>query len=316
MEDYSQHLLKKGYSVNTITAHSYYARKFSQYLDQQALDIDTIKTNDIYHYLEQTRQKNENSTYNSELSSIKVLFSYLSEKYSNPVLKKPAQFRSLKFKKLPCCTNLEAIFKIEMLLRNSTKIEDFEKIILLLIMNHGMNPVDIIQLKIEDINFKDSILSYSKNNITLCIKLFNEDQNHFFNYFKNKHHGINDQLLIDMKYKSIKKYHIHKLFKKLERYDIYTNPTQLRNRFILDSLNVGIPALYVATYVGITSLNQILRFETLTDEYILKGKIEINKLRMKEGYNHGKIKQNRGSSIPLQINVKRREDTNTRNTAQ
>lgn len=254
MEDYLEHLLKNKYSVNTIKAHSYYARKFSRYLDQQALDINTIKAKDIYGYLEQTRQKNENSTYNSELSSIKLLFSYLSERYSNPVLKILEQSKPLKFKKLPRCTDLKATFKIEMLLRNSTKIEDFEKIILSLIMNHGMNPLDIIQLKIEDINLNNSILSYSKNNITLQIDLFNEEKNYFFNYFRNKHSGIKDQLLIDNKDKTIKKHHINKLFKKLESYDIYTTPIELRNRFILDSLNCGIPAIYVATYVGLTNL--------------------------------------------------------------
>lgn len=240
----------------------------------------------------------------------------MSERYSNPVLKILEQSKPLKFKKLPRCTDLKATFKIEMLLRNSTKIEDFEKIILSLIMNHGMNPLDIIQLKIEDINFKHSVLSYSKKDITLHLDLFSEDKNHFFNYFRNKHSGIKDQLLIDNKDKTIKKHHINKLFKKLESYDIYTNPTELRNRFILDSLNCGIPAIYVATYVGLTNLNQILRFESLTDEYILNGKIEINKLRTKEGHNHGKIKQNRRSIIPLQINVKRRKNTNIRNTAQ
>ena len=52
MEDYLEHLLKKKYSVNTIKAHSYYARKFSRYLDQQALDINTIKAKDMYDYLE------------------------------------------------------------------------------------------------------------------------------------------------------------------------------------------------------------------------------------------------------------------------
>lgn len=57
MEDYLQHLQKKEYSVNTITALTYYAHKFSRYLNQQALDIDTIKAKDIYDYLEQTRQK-------------------------------------------------------------------------------------------------------------------------------------------------------------------------------------------------------------------------------------------------------------------
>ena len=43
--------------MNTITALTYYAHKFSRYLNQQALDIDTIKAKDIFDYLEQTRQK-------------------------------------------------------------------------------------------------------------------------------------------------------------------------------------------------------------------------------------------------------------------
>lgn len=315
MKDYPQYLEEKGYSENTIKSHSYYARKFKRFLKHQSLEIENIKTNDLYCYLEQARLKKEKSTYNTELSSIKILFRYLSEQYSNPELMRPAQIKSLKFKKLPRSTSLKAVFKIEMLLKNSTKLENYEKIILLLILNHGMNPMDIIDLKITDMDFKESAIAYSKNHQKVYIKLFSDDEVHFFNYFKSNHHKINDQLLIDIKSKKIKKHHIYKVFKKIESYDIHTNPTELRNRFILDSLNVGIPAIYVAKYIGVSNLNQIFRFESLTDDYILNGKIEINKLRLKEGKLNGERKRNRRNSEPIRITVKRTEDTDTRNTA-
>ena len=54
------------------------------------------------------------------------------------------------------------------------------------------------------------------NNVNKCLfNCFKRDKKKyftlFFNYFRNKHSGIKDQLLIDIKDKTIKKHHINKL---------------------------------------------------------------------------------------------------------
>lgn len=288
----------------------HYAKKITRFILQQSLTVENIKIKDIYKYLEHIREKNTESSYNNELSSMKIFFNYLSAENLNSELQRINRFKSLKYNKLPVCTNKKDAFKIELLVKNSTKFDYYEKLILILIMNHGMIPKDILELKTGDINLKDSTVRFVKNNKEVQLSLYTYDKICFFNYYEEKYQTINESLLIDKRGKAIKKHHITKVFEKLEGYDIYTNPTKLRNRFILDCLNAGIPEIYIANYVGIENIKQIMRFNTLTDKFLKEGQLEINKLRVRMGDNkNGKIIKCRRPITSLRIIREGREDT-------
>lgn len=310
MKSYSEYLQEKRYSSNSIIAHLHYAQKFNRFISQQSLDSESVKVKDIYIYLEQIKDKKTKSSYNSELSSMKIFFNYLSIENTNPELQRINYFKSLKFNKLPVCTSKKDTNKIDLLIKNSTKFDYYEKIILILIMNHGMIPKDIIELKMSDVDLKNSTVRFVKNHKELQLSLYKYDRTCFFNYYEEKYQSMNEFLLLDKKNKVIKKHHIAKVFEKLKRYDIRTNPTKLRNRFVLDCLNAGIPEIYIANYMGIDNIKQIIRFNTLTDNFLQNGQLEINKLRVRVGDNeNGKITKCRGSITPLRIVQEGRKDT-------
>ena len=169
IDNYIQYCAEKNLKESTIDSYVFYLAYFKTYLrgKQHTLLVDDIKEKDIKDFLNNLREVRENAqaTINSAISSIRPFFTYLVSE--GRILINPMEsIIKGKIDKKPIIPfTLEQLNKLLKQPDKSRYVGFRDFCIMLLLIDTGMRIQECLNIKINDVKFKDSriVLDKTKN---------------------------------------------------------------------------------------------------------------------------------------------------------
>ena len=161
IRDFQNYLLiDKKYSNATIESYTYCLNKYCTFMEKNNLNLKTIKKNDIKDYLKYLKDnKMSPKTINQNMSCLRSFYKFLTEE--KVILNNP--FKNIsnpkKDKKLPDFLNYEEINKLFDSADTTTPLGLRNRCILELLYDTGIRVSELVNLKINDIEFDKKIIN-------------------------------------------------------------------------------------------------------------------------------------------------------------
>lgn len=261
IEGYKKYLNLKNLSKNTINSYIYDIKNYEEYL-QENYNTDIIKTkkaNILTYLVNIQKQGKSSSTISRTISSLKNFFEYLKKEKivaDNPALSihSPKQV-----KKIPLILKEEVVKKLMNLPDVCTFKGSRDRAILELMYSSGIKVSELINIKINDINFKLDLIKIEGSRERI-VPLNNFSKKAIIRYvekFRNKKvKNNNDYLFVNITGKPISRQGIWKILKfyekKLENLEL--SPQILRNSFAVHLLSHGADIGTLQELMGLSSI--------------------------------------------------------------
>ena len=146
-EDLRRELISRKYSYKTVNSYIYYNRDLLNFINKKPSEIDDSDIKDYLLYLAEEKQS-ATSTLNQAINALKFYYGTMHKKKFIYEVKRPR-----KDKKLPVVLSKEEIAKI---LNSVNNLK--HKAILILIYSAGLRVVEVVKLKVEDIDSKRMLI--------------------------------------------------------------------------------------------------------------------------------------------------------------
>lgn len=263
----------KSYSSNTIKSYKETIIQLINYFENNKIDyskIDNINYDVINNFL--LYLENENnlsiSSRNQRLSAIHSLFKYI-QKRELSYFDKCSQILSIEYKKTPVTIvsymNMDEI-KILLSIPNIKNNNEFKHLIILtLLYETGARVSELINIKLEDINFVNKyIVLYGKGNKTRSVPISKDVLSILDNYIKRFNITDKNSYLLNSKYSDkISRFGVHYVIdnyiKKAKA--IYPNyyskkitPHSFRHSKAMHLLEAGVNLIYIRDILGHKSI--------------------------------------------------------------
>jgi len=164
IREYTTHLRSQNKADSTIKDYLNISVKFTSYLKQKRINLESLAMSDIDKYLSLIRSKNiSNNTYAKIINCIRSFLRFLNsreyiDKDFSSLIKIPSKIASIK--EYLSDTDIENIKNYLSVRKEKYKNENLrDKIIFNLGINCGLRRQEFINLNWEDINFKESSIS-------------------------------------------------------------------------------------------------------------------------------------------------------------
>ncbi len=263
----------KSYSSNTIKSYKETIIQLINYFENNKIDyskIDNINYDAINNFL--LYLENENnlsiSSRNQRLSAIHSLFKYI-QKRELSYFDKCSQILSIEYKKTPVTiVSYMSMDEIKILLSipNIKNNNEFKHLIILtLLYETGARVSELINIKLEDINFVNKyIILYGKGNKTRTVPISKDVLSILDNYIKRFNIIDKNSYLLGSKYSDKisrfgVQYIIDNYIKKAK--DIYPNyynqkitPHSFRHSKAMHLLEAGVNLIYIRDILGHKSI--------------------------------------------------------------
>jgi len=154
LENYKQHKLKNGYSPNTVTGETSEVRQFLEYIENLGYNnLSQIQRHDIFEYLNIVSSKRV-SGMSDCLTRLRSFFRYLIETGQIPeLLLSTLQMKTPIHKKIHMGFSTSESEAIIQSIDRNTDVGKRDYAMLLLAQNTGLRAIDIINLKLRDIDW-------------------------------------------------------------------------------------------------------------------------------------------------------------------
>ena len=276
IDKYLEYLLyQKNYSNSTIEGYKDNLNIYSIYLNIENLSYDEITYQDIrpfFNYL--SDKKYSKSSIARIVSSVRGFYKYLVKEEivnDNPFLLVSAPKKDLKLPKFLYSNELESMFLIPDM-NNPKGIRD--RLILEILYATGMRVSELINIKLNDIDFKNKQIKVMGKGSKERYVFFGDYANKYLNlYINNARNELiktpNEYLLINNKETKLSdrgiRVIINEIIKK-STLDLNVSPHTLRHTFATHLLNEGCDILSVQELLGHSSLKATQVYTHVTDE--------------------------------------------------
>ena len=283
VEDFKYYLVSKGLSFRTIKEYTFDLTKFLKFLDDNSIELKTLlnyseesalKVIQKYISFLRLEKKQSNRGINRKLSALKkfFLFAFKNKLTNNNISNLVEMLKTPKT--LPKAINIEdlkqLILNIELLINNNKKLSVFKKkflsirnkLIVYFLFFTGVRISELVNIKLQDINFKDNTIRVLGKGSKERIVIFsNELKDLIYEYLEIRKEFVDRQseyLFLSLRKKRITPRMIQTLFKKisvlvLKNFNI--TPHVLRHTFATIMLNNGSDIMTIKELLGHSSLS-------------------------------------------------------------
>lgn len=239
----------------------------------------------LREYLLDNHNQLELSSINTNLTSLKKYITFLVKYHPKSIGDYNLSYfpERRKGEKLPKTINDFQIQQLLLILDNTKLFDPVGQFTLRLLINHGMSPKEITNMRVDNIDFQKGMILYrdEEDNLMRMLVMIKSDFEWLINYLHSPDFDINNPSIIQLKKQTIKTHHIQKYCKELGiKAKMHLNPTILRNTFIRQCLANGMSELYLMLYMGFKNINTVARYQTINFTRLLQNHLPfVNQLR-------------------------------------
>ena len=269
-EEYLKYELN--YSEYTIKNYSIHVTKFFEYLDKKKLSYNMLTKDNIINYLKFLDEQNyTNRSISLILSSLRSFYDFLIEEkkldsnifkfVSNPKLDK----------KLPNFLSYEEYRKIYDSIPEDNILNIRNKLIIEMLYATGMRVSELVNLKIENINFSDKSIRVLGKGKKERIVYYGQYAEIILDKYLKIRNSNNEYLILNNKGNKITVRGIEKIIEKLALSAAVKNnvtPHTFRHTFATHLLNYGADIKSVQELLGHSSLNTTEVYTHITSDYL------------------------------------------------
>jgi integrase/recombinase XerD len=240
---FRDYLKKKGFSLSTIRQHTNYSELFLEWMEQERLQVDQVRYNDLVVFTSQLKEKNFSTNYiNRVLLSIRHYYNHLTR--DNRELTNPAVNFYLKGsirRIIHDVVSYPDLEKIYLNYRVKDKRDRRNKVILGVLIYQGVTTEELHKLEVGHVDLKEGTLyvpgSPRRNSRRLTLQSVQVlDLERYIKRIRPqlvKRSGSTDQLFISMEGSLNLKNSLHHMLRRLKRiYPEIKNAQQIRQSVI------------------------------------------------------------------------------------
>ena len=269
---------QKKYSVNTLKNYEIDIKEFKSYLSKEVIDYLDVDYDFIKSYLMHLYDKKySRNSIARKLSSLRSFYKYL---FNNDLITtNPFKYVKTpkKEKRLPKYLGVEELETIFNTPDINTPLGQRDKLILEVLYASGIRVSELVNIKIEDINFSNKEIRVqgkgNKQRIVpfgdYCLEMINLFLNDGRKNLLQKHQTLSDYLIINEKGKKITTRGVQKLIDNIVKKASLkksVSPHMLRHSFATHLLNEGCDILTVKEILGHESLESTQIYTHVSNE--------------------------------------------------
>lgn len=269
-KDYLKYELN--YSDNTIKEYFLHLEKYKRYIDSNNINFKSINKDDIIKFLKYLdNNKLSNKTISNILSSLRTFYGYLCDEkiVSNNIFKRISNPKIEK--KLPNFLSEEQMRDILDSIDTTNILGIRNKMIVEILYATGIRLSELINIKLEDINYNDKTIRIMGKGSKERIVLFGSHALDAISNYLEYRNKDNNYLIQNNKGNKISCKGLEKIIDKIALESSITfgvTPHTFRHTFATHLLNNGADIRSVQELLGHSSLNTTQIYTHITSDYL------------------------------------------------
>lgn len=277
-QTFKQYLEERDLTSHTIKQYENIVAHFHRHLNSRP-----ICKKSVYDYLYTCHQTQSYGTNNYYRNALRCYFKYLSDTNQSNI-HDLINLKNKRYSFLPKFTTKDRVFAFTYRTLRDNKLSAMEKLVVLLIKNHGIQNKFFPHIKVSDYELYHNRLRCPH----MEIELSSQEQYYIQLHILEKGQVSEREHLFTNRYgMAITSHWISSLFSRLQkRYGITMTSSMLRNYFVIECINHNMPLLFISRYIGrtfLTSNSSIFKLQFFSERILMEKQQIINDLRDRIG---------------------------------